>query len=377
MAAGSNTSRRDFIAGCGIAASLLLRVPSSVCAALAAQDYAVPRRLDEAWEFRRGSFTPAEAAAASDEWSLVNLPHCVNERDACDPDTPYFRGEAWYRLRLSVHHPHPDGRTLLHFQGAGQTTTVWANQTLLGKHTGGYDEFVIDLTDVVASSKQQTLDLLVCCENSPDPDRSPSELSDFCLYGGLYRHVNLVYLPAVSLDAVHVRLTAGAHGPADLQVMARLYHPAGAAASCRITTQIFDPDGRSIHKATRTMATWSDLQTIATVMIPQPVRWSPETPRLYRCIVTLTTGAGLCRTEETFGIRHFDFPEGGPCFLNGQRVLLRGTHRHADHAGVAAAMSDEKVRQEMQMIREMGANFIRLAHYQQDRLVLQLCDELA
>jgi beta-galactosidase len=82
------------------------------------------------------------------------------------------------------------------------------------------------------------------------------------------------------------------------------------------------------------------------------------------------------RLDERFGIRHYEFVEHGPFLLNGKRVLLRGTQRHADHAGVAAAMSDDLVRREMTLIKQMGANFIRLAHYQQDRLVLELCDEL-
>ena len=90
----------------------------------------------------------------------------------------------------------------------------------------------------------------------------------------------------------------------------------------------------------------------------------------------LQPSAGQTHLDERFGIRQIEFVEHGPFKLNGKRVLLRGTQRHADHAGVAAAMSDDLVREEMRLIREMGANFIRLAHYQQDRLVLDLCDEL-
>jgi beta-galactosidase len=92
--------------------------------------------------------------------------------------------------------------------------------------------------------------------------------------------------------------------------------------------------------------------------------------------MTVSSSTGQSSVEERFGIRHFEFVEHGPFKLNGKRVLLRGTQRHADHAGLAAAMSDDLIRQEMQLIREMGANFIRLGHYQQDRLVLELCDEL-
>jgi len=79
---------------------------------------------------------------------------------------------------------------------------------------------------------------------------------------------------------------------------------------------------------------------------------------------------------ERFGVRHYEFVEHGPFKLNGERLLLKGTHRHEDHAGFASAMPDELIREEMKLIKAMGANFIRLAHYQQNRLVLDLCDEL-
>ena len=104
---------------------------------------------------------------------------------------------------------------------------------------------------------------------------------------------------------------------------------------------------------------------------------SRQTPHLYECRVTLTGTAGrVYVAARTFGIRHTEFVEHGPFKLNGERLLLRGTHRHEDHAGYAAAMPDDLLDQEMQLIKDMGANFIRLAHYQQSRRVLELCDRL-
>ena len=143
-----------------------------------------------------------------------------------------------------------------------------------------------------------------------------------------------------------------------------------------MTIELLDPHGESIHHSVRTLPAWDGMADLASQDVATPDRWSPETPHLYRCRVTLSSAAGEMHLEERFGVRHTEFLENGPFHLNGQRVLLRGTQRHQDHAGVAAGMSDDQVRQEMQLIREMGANFIRLGHYQQDRLVLDLCDEL-
>jgi beta-galactosidase len=367
-------------------ASALLSAPARAAAAdptFAAGTVMSPTRLDTGWQFRRGPLDgvwEVWRTEENDEWQSASLPHCFNASDACDPDQPYFRGQGWYRTRLALHNPFSGGRTVLHFQGAGQTTTLWVGLTLIGTHKGGYDEFVFDVTDAVrqlsAAEAAGGLRIAVLCDNSPDLDRVPSDLSDFCLYGGLYRHVNLVYLPAVALDTVHVLPVVAADGSAEVLVKVRFYNPESRNLPCTLSIQVLDPAGRMIHGATQTLSGWGGLEQLGTFSVSAPELWSPESPQLYRCRVTLATSAGESQIEERFGIRQIEFVEHGPFKLNGKRVLLRGTQRHADHAGVAAAMSDDCVREEMRLIREMGANFIRLAHYQQDRLVLDLCDEL-
>jgi beta-galactosidase len=340
-------------------------------------------RLDHGWQFRRGAshgtgepWDPSE----NNLWTAVELPHCCNSHDACDPDQPYFRGQGWYRTRLPVSNPFADGRTLLQFQGAGQTTTLWVGSTLIGTHKGGYDEFAFDITEAVRrlqlADTEQGVPIAVCCDNSSDRDRVPSDLSDFCLYGGLYRHVNLVYLPAISLDSVHILPIVAADGTAQVSVKARLYIPSNESGPCTVSVQVANARGRSIHESTQTLSVWNGPIQIAEFSVAAPELWSPDSPHLYSCRVTVSSPSGQTRLIERFGVRQIEFVEHGPFKLNGKRVLLRGTQRHADHAGVAAAMSDDLVREELNLIREMGANFIRLAHYQQDRLVLDLCDEL-
>jgi beta-galactosidase len=341
------------------------------------------RRLDTGWEFRQGPADGIREVWRAEEnylWQSTSLPHCFNASDACDPDIPYFRGQGWYRTRLAVTNPIAGGRTLLHFQGAGQTTTVWVGSELIGSHKGGYNEFVFDITEAIArlspAETTQGIPIAVLCDNSPDLDRVPSELSDFCLYGGLYRHVNLVYLPSLALDAVHVLPSVADDGSAQVSIKGRLFNPSNRKAQCTVGIEVSDPAGRIVHTDTQTIPVWESLRELASFRVANPDRWSPGSPHLYRCRVTLSSPAGQTSLEERFGIRQIEFVEHGPFKLNGKRVLLRGTHRHADHAGVAAAMSDDLVREEMRLIREMGANFVRLAHYQQDRLVLDLCDEL-
>ena len=375
-------SRRRFLLDGSMSAAAALLLPCRLHAGATSSDSAkaVVHRLDN-WEFRRGTLdmTDVWAARHGSCWKPVQLPHCFNDQDACDPDQAYFRGEGWYRTHLKIENPFSGGRTLLHFDGAGQTTNVWIGSKLLGTHKGGYDGFVFDITEAVRdlpSNDRGEVPILVCCANSPDVDRVPSDLSDFCLYGGLYRHIRLLYVPAVSLDCVHLLPARNGDGAWDVSVKARLHNPDKRSPACTISIQIFSPAGEKIHSSTRTLPPWEHSAELAKIPLPNPQLWSPETPRLYRCRVSLSTPSGEIEHEERFGLRHHEFVEHGPFLLNGKRVLLRGTQRHADHAGVAAGMTDEMVTREMRLIREMGANFIRLGHYQQDRLVLDLCDEL-
>ena len=381
-------TRRQFLLTTSIsAAGCLLSAPLRAVAmeSFSAKDQldVHSQRLDSGWQFRRRTIGDIREAWQSEQnslWEATELPHCFNGMDACDPDQSYFRGQGWYRTGLLVRNPFDDGRTILHFQGAGQTTTLWVGSTLIGSHKGGYDEFAFDITDAIRrlplAETRDGARIAVCCDNTPDQDRVPSEHSDFCLYGGLYRHVSLVYLPALALDAVHITPTVASDGSTQVVIQSRLYNPSSLKGPCNISVEVSDGQGRSIHRSSQTLSVWSDFAPLAKFRVASPDLWSPEVPSLYSCLVTLSSPAGQTSLEERFGIRKTEFVDHGPFKLNGKRVLLRGTHRHADHAGVAAAMSDDLVRQEMRLIREMGANFVRLAHYQQDRLVLELCDEI-
>jgi beta-galactosidase len=312
-------------------------------------------------------------------WASLSVPHCVNAGDACDPDTPAYRGRFWYRRHLAINNPHPGGRTLLYFEGAAQSAEIYIGSRLIASHIGGYDKFVVDITEAaadLASRDHKGVRLAVLCDNAPDLERMPSDLSDFTLYGGLYRNVHLVYAPPVSLAMVHVDVAAGAGKPAQIRVRARLYNPSAQIGNAHVTVTVADPSGAVVHQSHQTLPLWSTERDLAAFSLSAPHLWSPDSPHLYTCRVSLSIPSGDSEQTERFGVRFYEFQEHGPFLLNGQRLLIRGTHRHEDNAGCAAAMPAALIREEMQLIREMGANFIRLAHYQQQRLVLDLCDEL-
>jgi len=374
-------NRRSFLKSSASVAALAAFPMAPLASARQARgNEAGNRVLDTGWEFYRGPLDGRQQVWHSEElvtWENVSLPHCFNHYDACDPDTPAYRGHGWYRTKLAIATPYPNGRTLLHVEGAGQQAEVWLSGIKVAEHSGGYDEWMVDLTDQTRALKpNEPLQLAILCDNGRNIDRMPSDQSDFTLYGGLYRPVHLVYVPAISLEAVHTHITFEPQKPATISVTARLYAPQPATAPITLTVALIDPSGHAIHTQQLTRAARTDEIELTSATIHEPKLWSPDEPSLYRCEVTLRTGADTTSASHRFGIRHARWEDHGPFFLNGQRLLLKGSQRHEDHAGTAAAMSADLIREEFRLLKDMGANIVRLGHYQQRALVLDLCDEL-
>jgi beta-galactosidase len=343
--------------------------------------------LQDGWEYRKGDLGgPYEALRTHPEhnlgveWRKVSIPHCFNATDSVAPYVRYYQGPGWYRKDLQIKNPHKEGRTLLRFDGAGQKTKVYVEDTFIGEHVGGYDEFQFDITDAVKkhADKDGNVRLLVRCDNSRDLQMIPSDLSDFNLYGGLYRPVHLLYRPAVSVSWPTIDVAvdeAGSKGEIrfDLEAM----NPSGREGELNVGLIVKAPDGQVVADVQATSSLAEEKMASLGAAVPRPVLWSPDEPNLYRWTLTSRGPDGETHTQQgTLGFRHFRFEKNGPFYLNGKRLLLRGTHRHEDHAGVAAAMSEAQMRTEMELMKSMGVNFIRLGHYQQSRTILELCDEL-
>ncbi|MDY0288601.1 MAG: glycoside hydrolase family 2 TIM barrel-domain containing protein [Sphaerochaeta sp.] len=331
-------------------------------------------RLDD-WQFHTGDLGgiwEAIRPSAQDAlaWESIALPHCFNKKDALDPDTYYYQGPAWYRTEITPANPYVQGKTCIFFEGAGQITDVYLDDRLLHTHIGGYDEWEVNLTPYLTKTTD-TYTLSIRCDNSRNLERIPSDLADFTIYGGLYRFVNLVYEPEIHMEQLHLTaLYDHSNSSGSLALSGRF---ALAQPDMEVKITLYD-DTHAVVATREGTVPGKELELTIELDCVHP--WSPETPLLYGCTVQwMVHGKVACR-QESFGFRSFSFEKHGPLYLNGRRLLLRGTHRHEDHAGVGAAQDSSSLGQEMLLIKEMGANFIRLGHYQQSREVLTLCDTL-
>ncbi|ASW73596.1 glycoside hydrolase [Chryseobacterium piperi] len=351
-------------------------------------------RLTQNWEYLKGDLggiyeavRPVKAGTPETVpiWKNVTLPHSFNATDAVDPDVNYYQGPGWYRTQLTIDNPYKNGRTLLHFEGAGQKTQVYIYDMKVAEHVGGYDEWIADITEAVEAFRKSPvfqkqfkgrIPVEIRCDNSRDLEMIPSNLSDFNIYGGLYRYLNLVYVPQVSAERVSALASVDAKGAqGKLKIGTKLLNPDGID-TILVKIEIKDAQGKLINSWNKEVKAFYGNKDLWETTIKNPKLWSPENPNLYTIETKITAKGETAIHQEKIGFRNFEFVKKGPFLLNGKRLLLRGTHRHEDHAGVAAAMTEDQIREEMILMKNMGVNFIRLGHYQQSRIILELCDSL-
>jgi len=305
------------------------------------------------------------------DWIGINLPYSWNSQDATDNTPGYRRSASWYKKNLVIASIDPNKVYQLYFEGANITTKVYVNGQDAGGHIGGYIGFTIDITKFITAGNN---DVLVRVDNSYNIDIIPSQKSDFFIYGGITRDVWLLSLTKTHLDNLKITTPKVSEKAATLIVVASVKN-SKSRKGLSYLAQLTNPKGKVV--ATKKGILSGDETTITFNEIKNPELWDVNKPNLYAVSVSLVENEKLIDIiSDKVGFRWFEFKENGPFFLNGKRVLIRGTHRHEEIAGVGAAMSNEQHRKDMESIKEMGANFVRLAHYPQDPEIYKACDEL-
>jgi beta-galactosidase len=312
-----------------------------------------------------------------EQWQQVALPHTWNRFDVVDQTPGYRRSASWYKRELTIPSGKNDLRYVLDFEGVNLKSEVYVNGILAGKHVGGYVGFSVDITSFVRKGESNTL--LVRAENSIDPNLIPSQKSDFSIYGGMTRNVWLKVVPCLHIERVLIKTPVLSRKSAETMLDITMVNGSATKAQGEVEAVVSDRSGKEV--ARKSVPVKLEAGTISCSMkmpdVAKPALWSPGDPALYTVSVTLKQdGKPLDAVSERFGYRWFEFKDHGPFFLNGERLLLRGTHRHEDLAGYGNALPDSLQRRDMVMIKDMGANFVRLAHYPQAREVYRACDEL-
>lgn len=315
--------------------------------------------LDKNWTFYKNP--------DSTQGEEVSLPHTWNAVDGQDGGNDYYRGTCKYECHFSRPELETDGKAYLEFDGAAMTADIVINGTKAVHHEGGYGAFRADITQYLKDENK----LEVYVDNSDNTKVYPQK-ADFTFYGGLYRMVKLVtvsknhfeldYAGGTGIKVTpEVTLTDAAAKKADAKVTVELWMVGDAEA---VTVTI---DGQ--QKETPVENSYAKaVFDLANVHLWDGV----DDPYLYTAKAELSDGDIV---ETTFGCRSFSIDPQKGFFLNGRSYPLRGVSRHQDRAGAGNALTHEMHREDMEIIKELGANTIRLAHYQHAQEFYDLCDE--
>ncbi len=353
--------------------------------ATAAPNPRVRYSIDAGWRYHEGDLPGAEALATADSaWQRVNLPHTWNASDPFDDVEGYRRGVSWYRRRVTVDSTLAGKRLFLYFEGANQVATVFVNGAKVGEHRGGYTAFSFDVTDRLHVGGDNVIAVKV--DNSHSPSIPPLSVG-YALYGGTYRDVWLVATDPVHFDVtdhassgVIVTTPAVSRTTATTAVRGHVINQSAAPRTVRVVSTILDARGAPLAQTAFTLALpggGAGDFSLSLPAIARPRLWSPEDPYLYTVRTEVRDSDTLLdRVDCPLGFRWYRFTADSGFFLNGAKYTLHGTNRHQDKAGIGSALSDDEHRRDMQWIKEMGANFVRLAHYPQDPAVLDAADRL-
>jgi len=321
------------------------------------------------------------------EWKIVDIPHTWNDKDVIDEQRGYRRAVSWYRKKLFIPAEGQNKKLVLRFDGVGSKATVYLNGKLLKTHLGAYTAFNVDITDECKIGEENVLAVRV--DNSYSlGENFPPVSGDFSVFGGIYRRVFLqmkekVYFVTDPYASVPVRIQTSkvTDEVASVNIEAILKNEFVEKKNVQVRISLCDTENEVVKDKLLKMNLLPAKDyplSVALGTMKSPHLWSPDSPYLYRLKIQIQdVGSGKIYQEEIlpFGFRWFTVDKTG-FYLNGKHIKLRGAARHQDYAGLGTAIPVEINRNDMRLLKEMGANFVRISHYPQDQEIYRACDEL-
>ena len=343
--------------------------------------------INDGWKFTKGSPFEAQLTGCDDSsWETVNIPHTWNDKDADDETPGFYRGPVWYRKQLFIDKSQEGRRAVIYFEGANQEVRFYLNGQFVGEHKGGYTRFCFDITSHLRYGQENLFAIYV--NNVYNPNIPPLS-ADFTFFGGIYRDVYLQFMNPVHIatndyasSGVYIRTPEVNNSAASVEITTLLTNDMPQATEIRVENIICDADGKEVKKTqaeVKLAAGETKADISKKIKIDSPRLWDIDDPyryMVYTRILDKRKGTLLDEVVNPLGLRWFKFDSEKGFFLNGKGRKLIGTARHQDYFQKGNALRDELHVQDVLLLKEMGGNFLRVSHYPQDPVIMEMCDKL-
>jgi beta-galactosidase len=330
--------------------------------------------MNKGWEFTKNGST-----------QTINLPHTWNKEDVLDDEPGYYRGVAWYKKRFRIGNEYNGKEISFYFEGVNQEADIFINGKKAGHHTGGYTGFSIPITSLVKLNANN--EILVKVDNSYNKNIPPLT-ADFSFFGGMYRDVFLIATNKIHIskddfgsNGVYITTPFVSAEKAEATIKTLVANNTKNTARVVLVSTLADHRGKKLAESRSALtltANSSENVGLQTIPVSHPTLWSPENPYLYKLVTSIfdQNGKLLDVVRQPVGFRWFAFDANKGFLLNGKPCKLIGVSRHQDHKGLGNAVPDSIAVNDVVLLKKMGANFLRIAHYPQDPCVVKACDSL-
>ena len=343
--------------------------------------------INDGWKFTKGSPFEAQMTGCDDSsWETVNIPHTWNDKDADDETPGFYRGPVWYRKQLFIDKSQEGRRAVIYFEGANQEVRFYLNGQFVGEHKGGYTRFCFDITPHLRYGQENLFAIYV--NNVYNPNIPPLS-ADFTFFGGIYRDVYLQFMNPVHIatndyasSGVYIRTPEVNNSAASVEITTLLTNDMPQPTEIRVENIICDADGKEVKKTqaeVKLAAGETKADISKKIKIDSPRLWDIDDPyryMVYTRILDKRKGTLLDEVVNPLGLRWFKFDSEKGFFLNGKGRKLIGTARHQDYFQKGNALRDELHVQDVLLLKEMGGNYLRVSHYPQDPVIMEMCDKL-
>ncbi len=339
--------------------------------------------MNSDWKFIKENVAEAMDKTYNDEsWEVVNVPHTWNAIDGAN-GFDYYTGSCWYRKEFVVDTMSKGNKVFIQFEGSNSITDVYVNGNHLGQHKGGYSTFRFDITDVVEYGSSNILSVKV--DNTVVDDVYPQK-ADFTFYGGIYRNVNIIIANNVHFDlmdygsqGVYIVQENVNDEKAQLNIKSKLVNHNEEETKVRVWADILDAEGNVVTYTVKEvlLAPGEKKEVEMPAGIENPILWNGrKNPYMYEVKVSLQSfNDTIDELSIPFGVRYFKVDPDKGFILNGEHLSLNGVSRHQDRKDMGWAITAKEQMEDMEIIKDIGATSIRLAHYQHSQYFYDLCDE--